>query len=552
VIVGLAIVGCSEIGRRPVVQVGTTKFTLDDLRHIYADLPTNARPALSTRPQRLAFADEVVRRHLLAEHGRSIAEGDTARQAAARVREDVLLRRLHAIEGGMGDPTPEELRASANQIATRYSVRRFVFVERAAAERAAERLAQGAPAESIAADPQCRAFGPETLVWVPWPIDPLADAVTRLSPGQSTGPIEGDGLPQIVQLLEVTAVPSGTGLPADSRLTELVRRRKRGLATEALAEQLRNAASIRFDEETMRLLAERTRSAILSGEVAENDLDFAIPALSPEEEARTAATYRSVAGVEERFTAGDYLRELRRTSAARRPWRGPLRLLAERSMTREIERRLLVQEAERRRIDQDWWAERDLRLIEEERVLRRGRRDIEAAVTITDASIDSMTSFLVSAQPGVLSRPSQAHVLRMDFPTEEAAADERARALAAGGLNARVADILEGRALSGGVVHVFRISPGALGSPEIDRLVFDGAPGRTQGPVRFGASWILLEVQGFESAGARSPEDLRDEVRRSLHEGRSASVIETWVRARRDSLGVAIDEEQLDRLSHGV
>ncbi len=548
----VALAGCSEIGRRPAVKVGTKSFFLEDLRHIYADLPAPARPTLSTRPQRLAFADEVVRRHLLMEHGRSIAEDDTLLAGGGRIREEVLLRRLHAIEGGMADPTDEELNAARTHLASRFLVRRFVFTDREQAERAAQRLGRGTPVDSIAADPQCRAFAPETWQWLPWPIDPLADAVTRLAPGETTAPIEGEGFVHIAQLLEVSAAPQGAPEATGSRLVEVVRRRKRQLAVDALVERLRNAANIRFDDATMRLVVDRTRSAILAGEFAESDAEFSIPTLSKEEESLTAASYRSVSGSEEEFLAGDYRRELQRTSPGRRPWRGSLRLLAERALEREIERRLLVQEAERRNLARDWWAERDLRLFEEERLLRRGRKAIESSVTIAEASIDSMTSLLVTAKPNILRQPARARVLRVDFPTAEAAADERERALAAGGLGPRFADILDGRTLPTGVVHIFQISPGVLGSAEIDRLVFASSPGRIEGPIRFGASWILLEVQGFEPVGERSPDDLRNEVRRSLHEGRNTTAVDTWVRARRDSLGVSIDEELLDRLSHGV
>jgi hypothetical protein len=552
VITLVALAGCSEIGRRPVVQVGTTSFSLEDLRHIYADLPAPARPTLSTRPQRLAFADEVVRRHLLMEHGRTIAEDDTSLAGAGRIREEVLLRRLHAIEGGMADPTDEDLNTARKHLASRYLVRRFVFVDRKQAELAAERLGRGMPADSVAADSQCRVFAPETWQWLPWPIDPLADAVSRLGPGEATAPIEGEGFVHIAQVLEVSAAPAGAPEATGSQLAEAVRRRKRQLAVDALVERLRNAANIRFHDDTMRLVVDRTRAAILAGEFAESDAGFAIPTLSNEEESLPAASYRSVSGNEETFLAGDYRRELQRASPGRRPWRGSLRLLAERAVEREIERRLLVQEAERRNLARDWWAERDLRLFEEERVLRRGRKAIESSVTIAEASIDSMTSLLVNAEPNILRQPGRARVLRVDFPTAEAAADERELALAAGGLGPRLADILDGRTLPTGVVHMFRISPGVLGSAEIDHLVFAGPPGRIEGPIRFGASWILLEVQGFESVGERSQDELRNEVRRSLHEGRSTTAVDTWVRARRDSLGVSIDEELLDRLSHGV
>ncbi len=548
----LSLAGCGEIGKPAVVSIGKESLTLEDLRRTYADLPPSARPSLATRPQRVAFVDEVVRRRLLVLHGQSLADADSTDPVAVREREDILLRRLQATEGGMADPTDAELEEAGARFATRFRVRRIVCVTREDAARAADLLSRGEPPSSIAAGATVLVLPVETWTWFPWPIDPLSDALLALEPGGVTAPIEGDGFVQVAQVLERTApLPDAEPAP-NTRLAEAVRRQKRERAVLALERALREKSQARIDPAALKLLVDRTRASVLEGHRVETDLDFALPSLSPEEKSLAIATYRSPSGSEERLLVGDYSSALERLSPARRPWRGSIDTVVRRMVDQEIGRRLLVREAERRGITEDWWAERDLRLLEEERVLRRGRRAIESSATLSDASIDSMTTLMLLAQPSILHQPARARVVRADFPSVESALQERERARTAGGLLRRFADVLEGRALSPGTYHVFRVSAGGMGSVAIDQLVFSSKPGTIEGPVQFGASWILLEVQGFESPVERPVEAVRAEIQRNLRDSRSAPAVEEWVRARREELGVRVDGELLDRLSPGV
>ncbi len=546
----LASTSCTDLGGRPVVTFESESFDLDDLRRCYADLPAAGRPALATRPERLAFVDSVVRRRLLAAHGASLPADSAMAESVQRDREDVFLRRLHAVEGGMGDWERHEVEAAASRLDLALRVRRFLFRDPADAARAFERLASGSPGESLEADSTCRALSPEELTWIPWPLDPVVEAVAVLEPGQVSKPLEVDGWTQLVRLLD--RVPRGASEPraAGALLEEAVRRRKRALAVDALDRRLREAANASFDAEALRLVAERTRDALVESGFAENEPGFAIPHFSTGETARAIVRFRGGAR-QDSISIEDYLRALRRQIAGRRPARGPIEGSVRRFADQELGRRLFLAEAERRRLETDWWAARELARQEEERLVRRAARDIERSASPSSGTVDSLVTAFAAAEPGFLRQPPLARLLRADFPNEEAARAEMARIARAGGMESRYAELLDGADMTRGTYSFLRLVPGGAGSPAIEAAVFGRPPGGVLGPFPFGSSWMLLECLSIEPGKERSLDDARRQLRETIRDGNRAAAGEAWVRAKRGEARVVVDEDLLDGLAPG-
>jgi hypothetical protein len=229
-----------------------------------------------------------------------------------------LIRRLQAIEGGMGDPSEAEIEDAREKISFEYRVRRLLFSTLAAAERGAERLRAGLPARSLSQEADC-ILVEENRTWWPWPVDSFVDAIASLEPGNVTDPVLNEGRGQIAQLVE--RIPRDlTG--SESRIAEGVRRRKRALAFDALVQRLQGEANLRVDDGTEELLAARIGEAILTAR-PENDPQFSIPALSGQERSLTVAEWTE-AEKPARLSAEDFVRALRRQSPMRRAWRGPL------------------------------------------------------------------------------------------------------------------------------------------------------------------------------------------------------------------------------------
>jgi hypothetical protein len=217
-----------------------------------------------------------------------------------------------------------------------------------------------------------------------------------------------------------------------------------------------------------------------------------------------------------------------------------------------VDRRLLLAEAKRRGIESDWWAERQLRRLEEERLLRVATRRIKDDAEISAVAIDSLAIRWLVSQPNLLQESPSARVARIDCPTKETALEERARIAAAGGTLPWYREILGGEALSSASVHFLTLARGGLASPEMEEVVFRRPPGTIQGPIPFGESWILVETLEIKPAQTRSEEDFAQQIRETYRSRQEAVLVEDWVKAKREEVGVTIHEDVVDRLSPGV
>ncbi|HET9886161.1 MAG TPA: hypothetical protein VFR10_01520, partial [bacterium] len=369
-----------------MVKIGNDVITLAELRRETANLPPGARPSLSTRAERVAFVEDMIRRRLLLDYARhqpqraettlaDVASADSlADRWNARDREDIVLRRLQAIEGGMGDPTEAELNDALEKAPLRFRLRRILFADLESAQQTSARWKPGT-ALSPTQGERYRLLNEEERDWVSWPIDPVIDAVVRLNPGEFTPPLVIDGQAQVVQLLQRVGRDS-VKVVSPSGIAEGIRRRKRALAFEALEDRLAEQAAITYDSEAIRFLASRIRDAILRG-LPESDFAFALPTVSTEEGARVIASWAARKGAPSQLTVQEVVEAIRRMNPARRPMRGPLAGQVQRVTKAEVNRRLLLEEASRRMIEQDWWAARQLRRLEEERLVRLAMRRIE-------------------------------------------------------------------------------------------------------------------------------------------------------------------------------
>jgi len=556
ILLALGSMSCADVGNRPAVKVGNDVITLGELRRQSADLPPSNRPTLATRAERLSFVDDVIRRRLLLDHARKefadrgAGADSTADRMSTRDQEDIVLRRLQAIEGGMGDPTEAELREAQENASFRYRMRRILFGNLEEAQKAAALWQSGAPVDTLGGSGAFRILEPEERDWSVWPIDAATDAIVALDPGECTPALSIDGQALVIQLLGKTARdPEKTGTL--SAIAEGVRRRKRALTFDALENRLVAEARITFDSGAMDLLASRIRDAILQS-LPENDPAFAIPAIAPQEESRVVASWAGRKGARSEVTVGDVVDALRRINPSRRATRGPLLSQVHRLAQSEARRRLLLDEAERRGIARDWWAERQLRRIEEERMMRIAMRQIEDQGDFSASAVDSLTSLLLMVRPNLLRQPIRARVVRIDSATRGSALEERARILAAGGARARYAEILDGGALSPASYHFLSLSQGGVGPAELERAIFQQSPGTVQGPFLFGQSWVLFETIALDPERDRSPEEVRAEVSQNFREGQGAAVVEAWVQAKRKEVGVTIHEDVLDHLGPGA
>lgn len=536
---------CAELGEHDVVTVGRETLSLRDLRREYAELPPAERRGLATRPGRRAFVDATVDRKLLAAYGRELAREDPEALASLeRQRAELLVRRLRTLEAGEQGVDPALRDEALARMAELHLAERAWFASREAAEAARAAAVRGAAFAQAAEDARgVAAESPEWMRWSPSP-DPVSDAVSGTRPGEISEPVADAGRWVLVHVLERRAEPDTAGEAVADAVARGLRARRAAERVEAMTVRLREDAGLRVPDEGIALLVRRTAEAILDGNAGSLDREWAVPRPAPDEEDVTVAEWSGG-----RWTARDYAKEIERWIPLQRP---QLHLAAEirSAVDWMADQHIQVAEAERRGLEQEWWARRSLDRLEQARLVQLAVDRIDSSSPDL-AEADSVAALLHSSQPELFRRETRARVLRIELTDPAVARAERDRVVAAGGGRARIQAILESEAAAVGTCRVLLLSRSEIGDPQVAATLFDGPAGVLAGPVELSGLWVLMETWALLPAHQLTAEEILVEVRQRMRRGDRAAV-ERWLAERREQVGVLVDEQALDQLAPGV
>jgi hypothetical protein len=547
---GTALVSCSELRDPVVARVGADRLTVRDLRIAYANLQPLARPALNTRRERLSFLQQVIDHRLLRDHGGAIAAANDLDPDAVyeRARLECLVQRLLTLEGEDWQPSDADIEEAYQRMKSAALVQRLVFASREAARAAAEELAAGETFDEVARRSDVYRPADLWLTWTPWQFDPLSTAAVELEIGQVSEPFFADMHGQLVRVDDRRPEEVPALEEVASRIAEGLRARHRARRAGELQDELWAAENVRLVDDTVELLTERTRTAVLEEDPEIEGGVWANPRLTEEEKSRPLA----VGDRGDLWSVRDYLETTARSVAARGPRRGSVKSEIRQLCRREVDRRLLLAEAERRGLERDWWARKTLDRLEEEWLIRTATADIQSHAEVRSDGLDSLVSLLRTGQPGLFRRREGARVVRFDFASREAALVERERIERAGGAAARLEQVLDGDVRFQGLYLVSWVPRGALSLPEFEEELFARGPGRLVGPLQFGTQWVLAESLLLTPEEQMSEEEIRADVQARLASSRSAAALREWLRLRREQLNVRIDEDALDELRPGI
>lgn len=543
----LALLGAAACGdlEPPAVKIGETVLTAGDLRALWADIPTAQRPPLSTREERLEFADLMVERRLLLEEGERLLverpeEFSIDREA---IETEILVRRLRAIEGGEAAIDSAAVEEAARRMTVVHYAEWISYTTPAAAEEAARRLGESTSFEQEQQKPDVGgSAGERRVIWSPF-ADPLADVVADLDVGGLAGPLLVGGEWLLVRVNRREPWEPAENAAAPSSVARGLRTRKQNEAITRLQSDLWVSAELEIDEDGIARLVARTAQAILRPGTTEHDPDWALPELAPgEEELAVARAEGEVA-----FSLGDYVEVIARRPLAQRPRGGNLAQDVRRVVEEQLGRRLLRDEAIRRGLRDEWFTRRLLRRERDNRLIQLAVQSIEKKVGPESAEIDAVLASLRESRADVFHRPARARVLRFDFPTRAAALRELTNLRRAGGGTARLREVLEGRgAPLDGTYHLTYLAPNSVGVPAVDQALFERGAGTLAGPFEVGNVWIVVHCLEVEPAHDLDDAEARRELAASF--GGDPGVLSRWIQARRLEARVAVDEDALDAL----
>jgi parvulin-like peptidyl-prolyl isomerase len=544
------LLSCSEFGDSVVARSGSDRLTVRDLRLAYANTQPLSRPPLNTRRDRLAFLNQVLDHRLLLDHGRAlVAANDLVPDAAyERGRMECLVQRLLTLEGEGWQPNESDVEEAYRRMQFSSRVQRLVFASDEAARAAAVDLEAGKTFAEISRRAEAYRPSDRWVTWVPWRYDALSNAAIDLEVGEVSGPFFADMHDQIIRVDERRPEEQPELEEIASRISEGLRTRRRARRAGELQDELWAAAKVQLVPDTIELLTERTRTAVLTEDPEIEGGVWANPVLSEKErELPLAVAEQGVL-----WTVKDYLETTARSLTVRGPRRGSAEAEIRQLCRREVGRRLLLAEAERRGLEKDWWARKTLERLEEEWLIRSATADIHSHAGVQHDNVDSLITLLQATQPGLFRRQEGARVIRFDLPSREAALDERERIERAGGAAARLAQLLDGDLEFEGLYHVVWIPRGALALPDIESELFDRGPGRLVGPFQVGTQWVIAEAGQITPAEEMSAEEVRADVLARLTSSGTTTRVQEWIEQRREELHVRIDENALDELRPGI
>lgn len=532
--------GCDELGEPVLLNVASRAYTARDLREIHAEMEASARPSLATREEREAFVSAVVERVLLEEYGESLlaqgrADIDEELEGA---RDDLLIRRLRVVLGTGAPLDSVAAQEAYERMKVLHRVRVVAFATEEDANRAKGTLR---PGEGLDALPEYARAGAETwIAWSPAP-DPIAEALDGHAIGDVIGPVPSRTWWRLVE--PVGSRPAEIE-PYDrirGRILGGLRARAEAVRSRELLDRLFAEKGARIVEERVEWLASLTREAILRPGVTEGDADWAVPDVPEAERETVLAEWEGG-----RWTAADHVRVLLRMSRGQRPRASGMELAIRDLVEDGMERRLLVAEAKRRGLEDDWYVRQSIDADRKERVIRLAIRRIEQDA-VDPAENELLMEALRESQPQLLRTEPRARLLRLDLPTRELAEEEARAVTAAGGGRERLREILSSSRPMPGSYHLLESNASAIPEPAVRDAVFGGAVDRPLGPYEAVGGWFVLVC--LEVA---PPRDIEAAELATASAGTSEpEVLQSWIRKRRDEVGVVIHRDALDELGPG-
>ncbi len=539
-----ALAGCAELGEPVVVTIGPRAVTAREIREWNADRAAQDRLPLSSREDRNRCVQAFVDASLLVEYAEGLltAPDSDLPDRIHRAREEARVERLQILLGSEASPDSVAVADAYRTMSTTHRVQIVRFGTEAEAAAARSRIEQGEPFEDFL-DPS-DARSEYWATWSPLP-DVVGDALPELEIGEMHGPERNRGAWFLLRIIERRDIDPGPFGEARSMVLRGLQVRANIERAKELLVTLREKAGIRIEPEAVDRLAAATRRAILAADATEDDQDWAVPRLEPDESDRPAATWNGGT-----FTLTDYATMVAGVARGQRPRAPVLDQRIQEVLETALDEILLSQEAERRRLGEDFWVQRLERRRREEILVTAAMEDIvdrapQAAVS------DSLLTLLRESQPQIFRRDDRARILRFDLPTRDAALREIEAIRRAGSGQARLREIVESPRPLGANFHLLDLERRSTPDLPLRQEIFEGGPGSISGPHELLGSWVAIVCLDVEPGRELSTEEMQ-ELLGTRGSGPGAGAVAEWLADRRRQVGVEVDPEALDTLAPGA
>jgi parvulin-like peptidyl-prolyl isomerase len=284
---------CSKSEEEVVARLAGEPVTAGEIMDEYLAISPGARPMLTTVEDQEQFVRDVLSKEILKREALSMGLGDVPEVQQARTSalqrkawemyyEDKIRSRV--------DVSEEELRNLYEMQGKRYHLGWIFVRSRALADDLASRIAAGEDFGTLASMHSIDAsrtrggdIGVRALGTLPASVE---ETVSRMSPGEVSGPIEYGGNYMLVKLYEVDETEPPDFESLRQGLISMVRTRKENALQRELAQEIKEKYGLTFHDDVVDMIVAKTRALYpVEGEAGE------IPEFSDEELARVVAEY---------------------------------------------------------------------------------------------------------------------------------------------------------------------------------------------------------------------------------------------------------------------
>jgi len=291
-IAGLAL-SCSKSEEKTVARLGEDVITAGMIKDEYLAISAGARPVLATMEEQEQFVRDVLSKEILERE--AVKVGLDVLPEVQQVRQSASQRKAWEIY--YNDNVRSKVDVSEQEIKDLYDMQRYryhlgwLFLRsRALTEELATRIAAGEDFETIAANHSIDAsrsrggdIGVRALGTLPSGVEEM---VSKMSPGEVSGPIEYGGHYALVKMYEREDAEPPDFEALRQGLMSMVRTRKETALQQGLSVELKDKFGVKFHDDTVNMIVEKTR-ALYPGEADPG----AIPQFSDEELSRMIAEY---------------------------------------------------------------------------------------------------------------------------------------------------------------------------------------------------------------------------------------------------------------------
>lgn len=534
-----------------VARAGDIEVTLGQFHDVWSRISVPNRPDISTLETRRRFANDLINQRIMLAEARRIG-GITDPKIADAIeqrRRSEMLGALYRAE------VEEKVEISGADVEDLYQHRKtnvrashILLLDGETAQRVHDDITAGrisfedaAARYSIDQNTKDRGGSLGEIQWT----QTLPEFQSRAfanEPGTLSEPFETTFGFHILRVDE--RVPKELPELEDARVTlrNEVRRQKERARLQEFSAELERKANLAWNDDGLRALSAAIERMAGTNQDTLPPEQQNVPQLTDEEKTMALAT---LSGRD--WTLGDYVAGLQAQPAMMRPaTQMPLSGLRELIRTTQIDPELALEEAKRRKLDEDPEIRAAVQRLEEQVLVETLHSRFIQTADVTPEEVRAYYDSTAAASPESMRMPERVDMVVLAAPSVEALKAAMAR-IRKGEDEAAVIGEVSIDPRTSGLGGRTGLIPRGNYAPNVEEIAFSGRQGKGwSDPIVTENGAVAIKVLEYQKARQATFEEVEPQLTRTFAQRHGEEAFEEWLRGERERRGVEIFDEALE------